>query len=147
MISIIVKRLLDNIGSKLLVGELVVEYELVAVCLGDVFTERGFEVRDGLRSSTDAGSLVLAFATDAGEAVQFRAHSLPVRHAVDAPHGEVVEDDGLRKRVVESASAKARLLEAGRVHEFVVVDWLLLQKFAGVSNTTSINLCSTGDPP
>ena len=92
-------------------------------------------------------SVVLSFVADAGAAVQFRAHSRPVRHAVDAPHGEVVEDDGLRKRVVESASAKARLLEAGRVHEFVVVDWLLLQKFAGVSNTTSINLCSTGDPP
>ena len=85
-----------------------------------------------------------------------RARPLLVRHAVDGPHGEVVEDDGLRAagRVVESAPAEARLLEAERVSELVVVDWLLLQTIsgrledgehqldvlAGVLKTTSINL-------
>ena len=58
--SVIAKALLMSIGSKLLVGGLVVEYELVAACLGDVFAKRGFEVRAGLRCGADANNLVLA---------------------------------------------------------------------------------------
>ena len=70
--------MLVSVDSKLEVGELVVEYELWAACLGDVFAERGFEVRAGLRCGADTDSLVLAFVAYADAAVQFRAHSLLV---------------------------------------------------------------------
>ena len=81
----------------------------------------------------DADSVVFSFVTGARRLVLFGAHELLIRHAVDAPHGKVVDDDGLLAdgRTVKSAPAKAHPLEAGRVHELVVVDWLLLQTICG----------------
>ena len=98
-----------------------------------VIAERGSELRDGLCCGTDAGFVVLPFLTATGTAVTFRAHELLVRHAVDAPHGDVVEYDDLlaHGRLVDLSPKKARLLEAGRVRELVVIDRLLQPKFCG----------------
>ena len=133
IMSIIVKALLISIGSKLSVGELAVECEFAVACLSYVSAVRGFEVRAGLHCGVDANSLVLAFVADAGAGAQLRAHPLLVRHAVDGSHRDVVEGDGLLVdvRVVESAPVEARLLEAERVPELFIVDWLLLQKVGG----------------
>ena len=100
-----------------------------------VFAERGFEVRASLRCGVDAYSLVLAFVVDAGAAggavpCIFASYDMRLTAHI---HRDVVEDDGLLAdgRAVESVPAKARLVEAERVHDFVVVDWLLLQTVCG----------------